>query len=115
MRREIHQRLDDDQRQYNEIMAARQAAAHAAQVADNNLNSLIAVIQKEREARKEITKDLTRLRAEGLKLLLVVGAWAGLIGAFAAGMMNQITGWLWAVLLAGVSSVWATLAAWWNS
>ena len=84
-------------------------------MADNNLNSLIAVIQKEREARKEITKDLTRLRAEGLKLLLVVGAWAGLIGAFAAGMMNQITGWLWAVLLAGVSSVWATLAAWWNS
>ena len=36
-------------------------------MADNNLNSLIAVIQKEREARKEITKDLTRLPGRGLK------------------------------------------------
>ena len=36
-------------------------------------------------------------------------------GAFLAGMMNQITRWLWAAFLAAVSSGWATLTAWWNS
>ena len=87
----------------------------AAWAATNNYNSLTDTIREERQARKALTEDMKQLRSSLVNVFLTWGLFVAVGGAFLAGMMNQITRWLWAAFRAAVSSGWATLTAWWNS
>ena len=97
------------------LTGAQQAAEKEAWAATNNYNSLTDTIREERQARKDLTEDITQLRSSLVNVFLTWGLFVAVGGAFLAGMMNQITRWLWAAFLAAVSSGWATLAAWWSS
>ena len=113
----LNQRLNDDQRQYHEsaaaIAAARQAAAHDAEVLANHYRSLLAEIQKERAERqaaredvKHLGEDVKHLRKHSalVNVFLTWGVFVAVLSALLAGIMNQLT-----------RSLWAAFLVWWNS
>ena len=118
----LNQRLNDDQRQYHEsaaaIAAARQAAAHDAEVLANHYRSLLAEIQKERAERqaaredvkhlgedvKHLGEDVKHLRSALVNVFLTWGVFVAVLSALLAGIMNQLT-----------RSLWAAFLVWWNS
>ena len=83
----------------------------AAWVAENNYNSLTDKCREEVRVRQQVIEGLKSERT----MLLSVAVIAGAIGALAAGLTTQAARWLWDTFLAGLSSGWATLAAWWSS
>ena len=115
MGRQLHQRLDDDHRQYHEvtaaIAAARKEVIHDTEVLRNHYRSLLAAIQTERAERQAASQDVQQLREDVQHLrsaLVTVFLTWGLVvavgGALLAGMMNQIT-----------RSLWTAFLVWWNS
>ena len=82
---------------------------------EDSYRTLAAKGREEAQLRERNIEGLKREHALFLNKTLFVMVGAGAFGAFLAGLMNEITRWLWATFLAVVSSGWATLAAWWNS
>ena len=115
MGRQLHQKLDDDQRQYHEvaakIAAARKEVIHDAAVLANHYRSLRAEIQQERAERqanreevKHLTEDVKHLRSWLVNVFLTWGLVVAVVGALLAAIMNQLT-----------RSLWAAFLVWWNS
>ena len=115
MVRQLHQKLDDDQRQYHEvtaeIAAARKEVIHDAAVLANHYRSLSAEIQTERAERqaareevKYLAEDVKHLRSWLVTVFLTWGVFVAVLSALLAAIMNQLT-----------RSLWAAFLVWWNS
>ena len=115
MGRQLHQKLDDDQRQYDEVTAAigaaRQEVIHDAEVLANHYRSLCAEIQKERAERqtartevKALAEDVQHLRSWLMTVFLTWGVFVAVLSALLAAILNQLT-----------RSLWAAFLVWWNA
>ena len=108
MGRPLHQKLDDDQRQYHEVAAeiavARKEVIHDAAVLANHYRSLRAEIQQERAERQANREEVKHLRSWLVNVFLTWGLVVAVVGALLAAIMNQLT-----------RSLWAAFLVWWNS
>ena len=82
---------------------------------EDSYRTLAAKGREEAQLRERHIEGLKREHALFFNKTLFVMVGAGAFGALLAGLMNEITRWLWTTFLAAVSSGWATLAAWWSS
>ena len=115
MGRQLHQKLDDDQRQYHEvtaeIAAARKEVIHDAAVLANHYRSLRAEIQQERAERKaareevkRLAEDVHYLRSWLVTVFLTWGVFVAVLSALLVAILNQLT-----------QSLWAAFLVWWNA
>ena len=115
MGRQLHQKLGDDQRQYDAVTAAigaaRKEVIHDAAVLANHYRSLCAEIQKERAERqtartevKALAEDVQHLRSWLVTVFLTWGVFVAVLSAFLAAIMHQLT-----------RSLWTAFLVWWNA
>ena len=114
----ITDRLKEVQRQYAEmehntaaLKQAQQEAEEAARAAENNYRSLTDKCREEYRVRQRLIEQMQ----QQWRVLFGIAALGGAVGMLGAAGALVIARWLWAMLLAALSSGWAALAAWWSA
>ena len=115
MTQRLSDRLDDVQRQYVEMDGLLLALKNARDEAEHGYRTLATKSREEAQQRERTIESLQRERAVFFNKTLFLMVGTGAFGALLAGVTNETARWLWATVLAVLSSGWATLAAWWNS
>ncbi len=115
MTQSLNSQLDDSTRERAETEAQLLALRNERFNVEHSYQRLAALGREEAQLRERNIEGLKREHALLLNKTLFVMVGAGAFGAFLAGLLNEITRWLWATFLAVVSSGWAMVAGWWNA
>ena len=115
MTKSLNSQLDAAERDREETEVQLLALRNERFNVEDSYRTLAAKGREEAQLRERHIEGLKREHALFFNKTLFVMVGAGAFGALLAGLMNEISRWLWTTFLAAVSSGWATLAAWWSS